>query len=68
MRIVEVWESRLIGTGSNGAQFWLRNNAGYQDRRMTELSGPDGKPMETITSVQIVGVDAPQLGLDPDAL
>ncbi len=68
MRIVEVWEARLIGSGTAGAQFWLRNNAGYKDMRQTELSGPNGEPIQSVTSVEIVGVDAPQLGLDPDAL
>jgi len=68
LRVVEVWESRLFGTGSNGAQFWLRNNAGYQDRRMTELSGPDGKALETVTTVQIVGVAPPGTDFDPEAL
>lgn len=68
VRIVEVWEGRLFGSGTAGAQFWLRNNAGYKDTRQTELSGPDGKPVETVTSIEIVGVPPPGTNLDADAL
>lgn len=68
LRIVEVWEARLIGSGTAGAQFWLRNNAGYKDTRQTELSGPNGGPVETVTSVEVVGVMPAGVTLDPDAL
>lgn len=68
LRISEVWEARLIGSGTAGAQFWLRNNAGYKDTRQTELSGPNGGAIETVTSVEVVGVMPTGIQLDPDAL
>lgn len=68
IRIVEVWEGRLFGSGTQGAQFWLRNNAGYEDKRQTELSGPNGSPINTVNSVEIVGVAPAGMQFDKDAL
>ncbi len=68
VRMVECWESRLFGQGTQGAQFWLKNHAGYKDTKQTELSGPNGEAITTVTSVEIVGVPPPGTMLDVDAL
>jgi hypothetical protein len=34
------------GKNPSGMIFWLKNNAGWKDKQETEISGPDGAPLD----------------------
>lgn len=57
-RLVAFWEGNLAASACTGSIFWLKNNADYRDVQRTELTGPDGNPVESITRVEVVGVAA----------
>lgn len=45
-QVVEnAWESRLAGSASTGAIFWLKNNAGWKDKTEQDVTS-GGKPIE----------------------
>lgn len=50
-------EQSLHGTTVTGVIFNLKNNYKWQDKHETELSGPDGKPIDTKWTFEVV--DAP---------
>jgi len=53
LAIEENYEQRLHGNNPTGAIFALKN-FGWRDKTEQEISGPDGKPIETKWTVEIV--------------
>lgn len=47
-------EQRLAGQAVTGSIFSLKNNFGWKDKTESEVSGPDGKPIETKWTIEIV--------------
>lgn len=52
-RMCEQWEQRLAGSNATGAIFWLKNQ-GWSDVQQQQISGPEGKPIESIQRVERV--------------
>ena len=53
-----VEEMLFTGQPAAGPIFWLKNNAGYQDKQEIAHTGADGKPLTIIVSR---GADRPQI-------
>jgi len=56
--IENVEEMLFTGQPAAGPIFWLKNNAGYQDKQEIAHTGADGKPLTIIVSR---GADRPQI-------
>lgn len=54
-RVEMYLEKRLQQQSPVGSIFSLKNNFGWKDKTEQELSGPDGGPIETKWTVEIVG-------------
>lgn len=54
--IEEVYESNLHANASAGSIFALKN-FGWRDKQETEISGPNGGPIETKWTIELVGDD-----------
>jgi hypothetical protein len=46
LKIEMNWEEQLFDGKGSGPIFWLKNHAGYVDKQQSEISGPDGAPIE----------------------
>lgn len=55
-RIEMFLEGRLYGQAVTGSIFNLKNNFGWKDKSEQELSGPNGGPIETSTSINFIPV------------
>lgn len=53
-RLEDHWETRLAGGNAAGTIFWLKNQ-GWSDKQQLEHSGPEGGPVETLTTIRLVG-------------
>jgi hypothetical protein len=47
-------EKRLNQAAPVGAIFSLKNNFGWKDKSEQELSGPDGKPIQTEWTIKVI--------------
>lgn len=54
-RLESEWEQRLSGPNAAGTIFWLKNH-GWTDKTETELSGPNGGPLQ-YARVEVVAVE-----------
>jgi hypothetical protein len=55
-------EQRLAGQAVTGSIFSLKNNFGWKDKSENEISGPDGKPIETKWTIEIVNAEDSSTG------
>lgn len=56
-RVEVALEERLDGQAPAGAIFNLKNNFGWRDKTESEVSGPGGGPVETVTRIELVAPD-----------
>jgi hypothetical protein len=55
-RIEMAVEKNLHGSACTGSIFWLKNNAGYRDKHESEVSGPNGGPIQ-VSKIELVAFD-----------
>jgi hypothetical protein len=55
-RVEMAVEMRLHGNSPTGAIFWLKNNADYRDKHESEVSGPNGGPIQ-VSRIELVAID-----------
>lgn len=57
MKIEDDRHQRLANPACTGIIFDLKANHGWQDKQAVEMSGPDGGPVQTVTRIELVGLE-----------